>query len=64
MTVPRPKGTFGIFDNAGDFYFLNDKELEKVSEYFYLFFVNRVEYEQNEITFDIFKNKNEEPKTY
>lgn len=64
VTVPRPKGTFGIFDNTGDFYFLNDKELEKVSEYFYLFFVNRVEYEQNEITFDIFKNKNEEPKTY
>ncbi|CAI2363060.1 unnamed protein product [Moneuplotes crassus] len=37
-------GQIGTFDQAGDFYFKNDFELQKVQNYFQLFYVNRVNF--------------------
>ena len=37
-------GSVGVFKKNGDFYFKDDRELQKIHEHFYLFYSNRIEF--------------------
>lgn len=49
-------GDIGVFDQVGDFYFQDDKELSKVHQYFILFYNNRMEYSANNKTVKLMRS--------